>query len=185
MAEKNICGKIPLELHEKVRQEVERDEITTSEFIRRVIEEHFTEKGEENMAKRTVAVQVSEEFFARMKAAIAWDGCKQKDFLIKAIDFAICEIEVQMQKAGITPVGTATIMEEMGIEPEEEEPVESEMEERQPEESEPEDMAPEDMASEDETPEESEMDDTEPEDMDPDGIEMAETEQEEETEEQE
>ena len=34
MAEmKNICGKIPLELHTKVRQEIEERQISTQEFI--------------------------------------------------------------------------------------------------------------------------------------------------------
>lgn len=42
MAEmKNICGKIPVELHEKVRAEIEEKETSTQIFIRQVIEEHF------------------------------------------------------------------------------------------------------------------------------------------------
>ena len=42
MAEmKNICGKIPVELHEKVRAEIEERETSTQIFIRQVIEEHF------------------------------------------------------------------------------------------------------------------------------------------------
>ena len=70
MAEmKNLCGKIPVELHIKVRQEIEAREISTQQFIQQVIEEHFTEKGGQvNMAVRTLAVQVSEELFARFKA---------------------------------------------------------------------------------------------------------------------
>lgn len=97
MAEmKNICGKIPLELHTKVRQEIEQREISTQQFIQQVIEEHFTEKGGQvSMAVRTVAVQVSEEFFARFKAAVAKKGCKQKDFLIALIEKAIEEIEAE------------------------------------------------------------------------------------------
>ena len=62
MAEmKNICGKIPVELHEKVRAEIEEKETSTQIFIRQVIEEHFNRlegKGEESMEKRTLAVQV-------------------------------------------------------------------------------------------------------------------------------
>ncbi len=97
MAEmKNICGKIPLELHTKVRQEIEQREISTQQFIQQVIEEHFTEKGGQvSMAVRTVAVQVSEELFARFKAAVAKKGCKQKDFLIALIEKAIEEIEAE------------------------------------------------------------------------------------------
>lgn len=58
MAEmKNICGKIPVELHEKVRAEIEEKETSTQIFIRQVIEEHFNRlegKGEESMEKRTL-----------------------------------------------------------------------------------------------------------------------------------
>ena len=46
---KNICGKIPVELHEKVRAEIEEKETSTQIFIRQVIEEHFNRlegKGE-------------------------------------------------------------------------------------------------------------------------------------------
>lgn len=95
MAEmKNLCGKIPVELHIKVRQEIEAREISTQQFIQQVIEEHFTEKGGQvNMAVRTLAVQVSEELFGRFKAAVAKKGCKQKDFLIEIIERAIEEIE--------------------------------------------------------------------------------------------
>ena len=107
MAEmKNICGKIPLELHTKVRQEIEQREISTQQFIQQVIEEHFTEKGGQvSMAVRTLAVQVSEELFARFKAAVAKKGCKQKDFLIALIERAIEEIEAEYggEKASGTP----------------------------------------------------------------------------------
>lgn len=99
MAEmKNLCGKIPVELHIKVRQEIEEREISTQQFIQQVIEEHFTKKGGQvSMAVRTLAVQVSEDLFARFKAAVAKKGCKQKDFLIGIIEKAIEEIENEMK----------------------------------------------------------------------------------------
>ena len=97
MAEmKNICGKIPVELHEKVRAEIEEKETRTQIFIRQVIEEHFNRlegKGEENMEKRTLAVQVTEELFQRVKWAVAKNGIKQKDFIIHAIEKAVEEVE--------------------------------------------------------------------------------------------
>ena len=50
MAEmKNICGKIPMDLHEKVREEIELTESSTQKFLQQVIEEHFNRvegKGE-------------------------------------------------------------------------------------------------------------------------------------------
>lgn len=99
MEMKNICGKIPLDLHEKVREEIERTESSTQKFILKVIEEHFSGKGEMNMEKRTLAVQVSEELFSRLKAVVAKKGCKQKDFLIAIIEQAIETAETEWEQA--------------------------------------------------------------------------------------
>ena len=99
MEMKNICGKIPLELHAKVRGEIEQRDICTQEFLQQVIEEHFMEKGVEQMAARTIAVQVTEELFGRLKAVLAWKGCKQKDFLTSIIEKAIEEIEAEQESA--------------------------------------------------------------------------------------
>lgn len=99
MAEmKNICGKIPVELHEKVRAEIEERETSTQIFIRQVIEEHFNRlenKGEESMEKRTLAVQVTEELFQRVKWAVTKEGIKQKDFIIRIIEKAVEEVEAK------------------------------------------------------------------------------------------
>lgn len=99
MEMKNICGKIPLDLHEKVREEIERTESSTQKFIHQVIEEHFNGKGEMSMGTRTLAVQVSEELFSRMKAVVARKGCKQKDFLISIIEQAIQVAEAEWEQA--------------------------------------------------------------------------------------
>ena len=102
MAEmKNICGKIPVELHEKVRAEIEERETSTQIFIRQVIEEHFNRlenKGEESMEKRTLAVQVTEELFQRLKWAVTKEGIKQKDFIIRIIEKAVEEVEAKWQE---------------------------------------------------------------------------------------
>lgn len=99
MEMKNICGKIPLDLHEKVREEIERTESSTQKFIQQVIEEHFNGKGEMNVGTRTLAVQVSEELFSRLKAVVAKKGCKQKDFLIDIIEQAIEAAEAEWAQA--------------------------------------------------------------------------------------
>lgn len=100
MAEwKNICGKIPLGLHEKVRREIEQTEGSTQKFIQQVIEEHFS-RGETGMEKRTLAVQVSEELFGRLKAVVARKGGKQKDFLIAIIGQAIAAEEERLGLTG-------------------------------------------------------------------------------------
>ena len=98
---KNICGKIPKDLHEKVREEIELTESSTQKFIQQVIEEHFerfTGKGEMSMGTaRTIAVQVSEELFQRLKTVIAKKGMKQKDFLIQIIEEALEKAEAEWQ----------------------------------------------------------------------------------------
>ena len=102
MAEmKNLCGKIPVELHEKVRAEIEEKETSTQIFIQQVIEEHFNRlegKGEESMEKRTLAVQVTEELFQRVKWAVTKEGVKQKDFIIRIIEKAVEEVEAKWQE---------------------------------------------------------------------------------------
>ena len=144
MAEmKNICGKIPVELHEKVRAEIEERETSTQIFIRQVIEEHFNRlenKGEESMEKRTLAVQVTEELFQRVKWVVAKEGIKQKDFIIRIIEKAVEEVEAKWQELE-QPEETAEAdrMEESTEETDEEEIIEEEIEEMETAEEEPDD----------------------------------------------
>ena len=51
------------------------------------------------MEARTIAVQVSEQLFTRLKNAVAWKGCKQKEFLISVIEKAVKEVEAEMERA--------------------------------------------------------------------------------------
>lgn len=176
MAEmKNICGKIPVELHEKVRAEIEEKETSTQIFIRQVIEEHFNRlegKGEESMEKRTLAVQVTEELFQRVKWVVAKEGIKQKDFIIRIIEKAVEEVEAKWQELE-QPEETVetdrleeaeeTSEEEIaeegieGMEAAEEEPDDENFEESaQLEEEEPDSELPEDADEEDELSESEE-----------------------------
>lgn len=169
MAEmKNICGKIPVELHEKVRAEIEEKETSTQIFIQQVIEEHFNRlegKGEESMEKRTLAVQVTEDLFQRVKWAVAKEGIKQKDFLIRIIEKAVEEVEAkwkELEQPEETPEaeGPAEEIAEEGIEgmeAAEEEPDDENFEESaQLEEEEPDSELPEDADEEDELSESEE-----------------------------
>ena len=135
MAEmKNICGKIPMDLHEKVREEIELTESSTQKFLQQVIEEHFNRvegKGEISMgAVRTVAVQVSEELFQRLKVVIGKKHMKQKDFLIGLIEEAIEKEEAkwkaESEEAEETemedPETAKSEPDEESVEPEAEEP---------------------------------------------------------------
>lgn len=144
MAEmKNICGKIPVELHEKVRAEIEEKETSTQIFIRQVIEEHFNRlegKGEESMEKRTLAVQVTEELFQRVKWVVAKEGIKQKDFIIRIIEKAVEEVEAKWQALEqLEETAEEDRMEESTEETDEEEITEEEIEEIEDVEEDPED----------------------------------------------
>lgn len=141
MEMKNICGKIPVELHEKLKLEVEELGISIPKYLEMVIEEHMTRKGEKtDMANsRTVAVQVTEELFSRLKAVLAQNGMKQKDFLIGLIEAAL-EKEEAKWKA-----------ESEEAEETEGEPAESEIEDPETAESEPDEESAEPEAEEPET----------------------------------
>ena len=174
MAEmKNICGKIPVELHEKVRAEIEEKDTSTQIFIQQVIEEHFNRlegKGEESMEKRTLAVQVTEDLFQRVKWAVAKEGIKQKDFLIRIIEKAVEEVEAKWQELE-QPEETpeANRMEESTEETAEEEITEEGIEEREIAEEEPDDESleastgPDEEETDQELPEDAEEEDEIPE----------------------
>ena len=172
MEMKNICGKIPVELHEKLKLEVEELGISIPKYLEMVIEEHMTRKGEKtDMANlRTVAVQVDEELFSRLKAVLAKNGMKQKDFLIGLIEAAL-EKEEAKWKAESEETEEEPEVEE--AEPEETEPAEleedqTEKPEPEAEESEPEELEP-----------EAEEEPTEPEAEAPEETEPAEADEEE------
>ena len=141
MEMKNICGKIPVELHEKLKLEVEELGISIPKYLEMVIEEHMTRKGEKtDMANsRTVAVQVTEDLFSRLKAVLAKNGMKQKDFLIGLIEAALEEEEAKWKA------------ESEEAEETEGEPAESEMEDPETAESEPDEESVEPEAEEPET----------------------------------
>ena len=143
MAEmKNICGKIPMDLHEKVREEIELTESSTQKFLQQVIEEHFNRvegKGEISMgAVRTVAVQVSEELFQRLKVVIGKNHMKQKDFLIQIIEEALEKAEAEWQSKEQPEESEQTTGELGTEETQPEERTEPERESEPEEESEPE-----------------------------------------------
>ena len=139
MEMKNICGKIPVELHEKLKLEVEELGISIPKYLEMVIEEHMTRKGEKaNMADlRTVAVQVSEELFQRLKVVIGKKHMKQKDFLIQIIEEALEKAEAEWQSKDQPEESEQTIGELGTEETQPEESTEPERDSEPEEESEP------------------------------------------------
>ena len=99
METKGLSCKLPLELHEKISEEIRASGVTVSEFVEMIINEHYT-KGASTMGKtRTMAFQVSEELFQKIKDYLSQYervyGRKltQREFVIGLIEAALEEAE--------------------------------------------------------------------------------------------
>lgn len=107
MAEtKGISVQVPVDLHARVKAEQEQLELTMSEYIRQVLEEHFTpkltEKGGNDMDgnTRTLAFQVSEELFQRVKDYLSKHrNLTQKSFVIGLIETELKRFEEEAAPA--------------------------------------------------------------------------------------
>ena len=96
---------IPDDLHQKIREELERQGITTSQFIEQAITTFFEKpKGVSNMATRTLAFQVSEELLQRIKTFLAryeqiyHRKLSQKEFLVHLIERELDEAEKDYER---------------------------------------------------------------------------------------
>ena len=87
---KILCAMIPESLHARVKQEQETKGITLSEFVEQILIEHF-EGGKNMEATRTLAVQISEELFQKMKKYLKDNRITQKEFIINLIEHALDE----------------------------------------------------------------------------------------------
>ena len=91
---KNLCAMIPESRHTQARTEQEKLELTLSQYVEMVLKEHFEMGGKAMDGKtRTLAFQVSEELFGRVKGHLKKTGLSQKDFVISLIEQALAEAE--------------------------------------------------------------------------------------------
>lgn len=91
---KNLCAMIPESLHTQARTEQEKLELTLSQYVEMVLKEHFEKGGKAMDGKtRTLAFQVSEELFGKIKEHLKKTGLSQKDFVIGLIEQALAEAE--------------------------------------------------------------------------------------------
>ena len=84
---RGITVKVAEYLHTKAKQEAEANTQTMSQFIEAVLKFYFNREEEKEMSgnKRTLAFQVSEEFFAEVQNYIHDHKMKLKDFGITAM----------------------------------------------------------------------------------------------------
>lgn len=96
---KNLCAMIPETLYMQVCSEKEQMELTLSQYVERILKEHF--EGGKAMANgtRTLAFQVSEELFMQIKEHLKKTGQSQKDFVITLIEQALQDAEKNEEEA--------------------------------------------------------------------------------------
>ena len=125
---KNLCAQVPLSLHAQVCEAREAAGQTTSEYITKLLIEYYNLKkngGTTPMSgnTRTMAFQIPEELFQRIKAHLEREtqrtGRKltQREFVLNLIEEALIEAEedaaeeaerVNASLASASPTGTTT-----------------------------------------------------------------------------
>lgn len=104
---KNLCAQIPASLHARVREEQEHLGQTLGAYITQILTEHFEqkEKGGKAMSEntRTLAFQVSEDLFGRLKAYLAAHHVSQRQFVLGLIEEALEKWERQSSEEENAP----------------------------------------------------------------------------------
>ena len=113
METKGVTCKIPLDLHNRITEEIRQNESTMSKFIEQIILEHYA-KGATTMGKtRTMAFQVSEELFQQIKDYLTryeqtyHRKLTQKEFVIGLIEQALEEADEEFEAAEAAEAGDA------------------------------------------------------------------------------
>ncbi len=97
---RNLCAMIPESLHSKVRQEQGDLGMNLSEYVEKILTEHF-QGGQTMNNTKTLAIQISEELFLRVKVFLEAEqnrtGKKisQKEFIVGLIERALAASEAQ------------------------------------------------------------------------------------------
>ena len=96
---KGITVKVDAQLHAQVREYIEAHGMTMSEFVAKALDSELhpsQTRGGVNMANRTLAFQVSEETFDRLKDYLSrHPGLTQKAFVLGLIE---AELDRDMQQ---------------------------------------------------------------------------------------
>lgn len=104
-ATRNLCAQIDLALHTKVCEERERAGQTTSQYITQLLREYYEMKengGKSDMANkgnRTMAFQIPEELFQRIKRHLERESDRlgrrvtQREFVLDLIEEALSKAE--------------------------------------------------------------------------------------------
>ena len=104
---KNLCAQIDIALHNRVTEEKDRLEMTTSQYIAQLLTEYYEMKENGGITEmsdkgRTMAFQIPEELFQRIKTHLARETARtgvkltQRDFVLGLIEQALAEAEASL-----------------------------------------------------------------------------------------
>ena len=116
-ATKNLCAQIPTDLHQRVCEAREQSGLTTAQYITNLLIEYYEMKkngGNQVMANnnstRTMAFQIGEDLFQRIKAHLEREtqrtGKKltQREFVLGLIEEALAAAQQQSHReVGVGP----------------------------------------------------------------------------------
>jgi len=122
METRNLCAQLPLSLHTRVCEERERAGLTTAQYITNLLTEYYEMKengGTTSMTQnsRTMAFQIPEELFQRIKAHLERETIRtgrkltQREFVLGLIEEALDAAERQEENAA-APCETPSAPEE-------------------------------------------------------------------------
>ena len=106
-ATRNLCAQLPLDLHQRVCEAREESGLTTAQYITNLLLEYYEMKengGNEAMTNgknRTLAFQIDEELFQRIKAHLERESARlgrkltQREFVLGLIEEALEAAEQQ------------------------------------------------------------------------------------------
>ena len=112
---KNLCAQIPLTLHDRVCTEKDQAGLTTAQYITNLLTEYYQMKengGNMNMTNngsRTMAFQIPEELFQRIKRHLERETLRtgkkltQRDFVLNLITQALDEADTENATEQNTP----------------------------------------------------------------------------------
>lgn len=122
---KNLCAQVPIDLHQRVCEEKDQAGQTTSQYITALITEYFKMKENggnaimTNGKNRTLAFQINEELFQRIKTHLERESARlgrnytQREFVIGLIEQALAEAEPEVQDGADTaPASPGEVLEE-------------------------------------------------------------------------
>jgi len=99
---KNLCAQIPESLHAKVRSEQEQSEKTLSQYVTELITEYYNQKeGKKMDGNRTMAFQIPEELFQRIKRYLDAESersgkkLSQREFVLGLIQQALDDANIE------------------------------------------------------------------------------------------